>query len=94
MAEAGFYWCGTMQENDAAACFLCEKQLDGWESSDDPWVEHRKHAPQCEFVKLGKPEKQITVSGLLYYEIDSGFYCRLKRKMLKLLMEVFIFTSS
>ena len=62
MAEAGFYWYGTMQENDAAACFLCGKVLDGWESTDDPWFEHRKHSPQCAFVKHGRPEDDLTVS--------------------------------
>lgn len=62
MAEAGFYWCGTLQENDAAACFLCGKELDGWESSDNPWSEHKKHSPQCAFVKLGRVENDLTVS--------------------------------
>lgn len=62
MAEAGFYWCGTMQENDAAACFLCGKVLDGWESTDNPWSEHKKHSPQCAFVKFGRPEDDLTVS--------------------------------
>lgn len=62
MAEAGFYWCGTMQENDAACCFLCGKVLDGWESTDNPWSEHKKHSPQCAFVKLGRPEDDIAVS--------------------------------
>lgn len=62
MAEAGFFWCGTEQENDAAACFLCGKQLDGWERTDNPWTEHMKHSPQCAFVKLGRPENDLTVS--------------------------------
>lgn len=62
MAEAGFYWCGTEQYNDVACCFLCHKELDGWESTDDPWDEHKKHAPQCPFVKLGRPEKQLTLN--------------------------------
>lgn len=62
MAEAGFYWCGTTREEDTAACFLCGKVLDGWESTDDPWSEHKKHAPQCAFVKLGRPQKQLTVN--------------------------------
>lgn len=61
MAEAGFFWCGTLQENDAAACFLCGKQLDGWEQTDNPWTEHSKHSPQCAFVKLGRPENELTV---------------------------------
>lgn len=61
MAEAGFYWKGNEVDVDSAACFLCGKVLDGWEPNDDPWSEHRKHAPQCAFVKLGRPERQITV---------------------------------
>lgn len=67
MAEAGFYWCGTAQENDTAACFLCGKVLDGWESTDDPWLEHKKHAPQCAFVKLGRTERLLTVSVLPFF---------------------------
>lgn len=67
MAEAGFFWCGTMQENDAAACFLCGKVLDGWESTDNPWSEHKKHSPQCAFVKLGRAENDLTVSFLKFY---------------------------
>ncbi|XP_034114595.1 baculoviral IAP repeat-containing protein 5 [Drosophila nasuta] len=65
MAEAGFYWTGTKRENDTATCFVCGKTLDGWESDDDPWKEHLKHAPQCEFVKLSCPEKDMTVDQFL-----------------------------
>lgn len=65
MAEAGFYWKGTPTEPDTAACFLCGKVLDGWEEDDDPWMEHRKHAPQCAFVKNGKAEDEYTVNELL-----------------------------
>ncbi|EDV91550.1 GH13432 [Drosophila grimshawi] len=65
MAEAGFYWTGTKRENDTATCFVCGKTLDGWESEDDPWKEHLKHAPQCEFVKLGCAEKDMTVDQFL-----------------------------
>ncbi|KAH8271370.1 hypothetical protein KR018_007676 [Drosophila ironensis] len=67
MAEAGFYWSGTMRENDTATCFVCGKTLDGWESEDDPWEEHGKHAPQCEFVKMGTAEKDLTVSQFLEF---------------------------
>lgn len=65
MAEAGFYWKGTNTEPDTAACFLCGKVLDGWEESDDPWSEHKKHAPQCAFAKNGKTEDQYTVREFL-----------------------------
>lgn len=65
MAEAGFYFKGTTSEPDTAACFLCGKVMDGWEESDEPWSEHKKHAPQCAFAKNGKPEDQYTVKELL-----------------------------
>lgn len=61
MAAAGFYWTGNANEQDSAACFLCDKSLDNWEATDDPWFEHKKHAPQCLFVKFGRPENQLTV---------------------------------
>ncbi|EAA12739.3 AGAP008420-PA, partial [Anopheles gambiae str. PEST] len=71
MAEAGFYWHGTETEIDIAACFVCGKELDGWEESDDPWSEHRKHAPQCPFVKFGRPETHLTVmDGKCYWLND------------------------
>lgn len=57
MAEAGFFWKGI----DSVACFLCGKELDGWEPEDDPWSEHKKHAPQCVFVKFGRPENELKV---------------------------------
>lgn len=65
MAEAGFYWRGTADEPDSAACFLCGKLLDNWERDDDPWLEHRKHAPQCMFAILNRPEAQLTVNEFL-----------------------------
>lgn len=74
MAEAGFYWCGTEQENDAAACFLCGKVLDGWESTDNPWSEHKKHSPQCAFVKLGRAEDELTVSFQFCHILQEIFF--------------------
>lgn len=65
MAEAGFYYCGTKKDFDATACFCCGKVLDGWESTDIPIEEHRKHAPQCYFIKIGKAEKDLSVEEFL-----------------------------
>lgn len=64
MAEAGFYWTGNKNkdEDDAVTCFICSKQLHGWDPTDDPWKEHVKHAPQCQFVKYGHKESELTVS--------------------------------
>ncbi|KAJ2939801.1 hypothetical protein O0L34_g17992 [Tuta absoluta] len=66
MAEAGFYSVATGDEDaDAAKCFLCGKELDGWEPTDDPWAEHKSHAAQCAFVQLGKKEDDLLLSELL-----------------------------
>ena len=62
MAEAGFYFSGSISEVDTAKCFMCYKVLDGWESTDDPWLEHKKHSPNCPFVKKGVPENELTVN--------------------------------
>lgn len=63
MAEAGFYSVATGTEDaDAAKCFLCGKELDGWEASDDPWAEHKSHAAKCAFAQLGKKEDVLLVS--------------------------------
>ncbi|XP_053681784.1 baculoviral IAP repeat-containing protein 5.2-B [Sabethes cyaneus] len=65
MAEAGFCWHGDDNEEDTAICFVCGKVLDGWEDTDDPWTEHRKHAPQCLFVKYGRPEAELTCEEMI-----------------------------
>lgn len=37
MVAAGFYVIGDNNEPDLVECFICGKQLDGWEAHDDPW---------------------------------------------------------
>ncbi|XP_044113714.1 baculoviral IAP repeat-containing protein 2 isoform X1 [Neovison vison] len=47
LASAGFYYVG---RNDDVKCFCCDGGLRCWESGDDPWVEHAKWFPRCEFL--------------------------------------------
>ncbi|XP_057622985.1 baculoviral IAP repeat-containing protein 2 [Chionomys nivalis] len=47
LASAGFYY---MDRNDDVKCFCCDGGLRCWESGDDPWVEHAKWFPRCEFL--------------------------------------------
>ncbi|OJD18951.1 hypothetical protein AJ78_01063 [Emergomyces pasteurianus Ep9510] len=47
LAHAGFYYRPTPLSLDNAACFLCERALDGWEEDDDPVTEHLKHSSEC-----------------------------------------------
>ncbi|EQL34378.1 hypothetical protein RJZ56_000500 [Blastomyces dermatitidis] len=47
LAHAGFYFKPTPLSPDNAACFLCERALDGWEEDDDPVTEHLRHSSEC-----------------------------------------------
>ncbi|GLV44904.1 Deterin [Carabus blaptoides fortunei] len=79
MAEAGFFWTGNFEEPDSAQCFVCNKQLDGWESNDDPWDEHRKHESTCLFVTIGKTEEFLTLYQL--HELFVAMVKNLTKKM-------------
>ncbi|XP_075170475.1 baculoviral IAP repeat containing deterin [Haematobia irritans] len=65
MAQAGFYWSGNKNDEDTVTCFVCGKTLHGWDPTDDPWTEHAKHAPQCQFVKYRHKEADLTVEEFL-----------------------------
>ncbi|XP_075822967.1 baculoviral IAP repeat-containing protein 3-like [Microtus pennsylvanicus] len=47
LASAGFYYTG---HSDDVKCFCCDGGLRCWESGDDPWVEHAKWFPSCEYL--------------------------------------------
>ncbi|XP_070790789.1 baculoviral IAP repeat-containing protein 5-like [Pituophis catenifer annectens] len=61
MAEAGFIHCPIENASDVARCFICFKELEGWEPDDDPMEEHRKHSPNCAFLALQKDICDLTV---------------------------------
>lgn len=44
LAEAGFYYNPSPDDIDSVECFLCGKQLGGWEEEDDPY---RLHWEKC-----------------------------------------------
>ncbi|KAI8512266.1 baculoviral IAP repeat-containing protein 5-like [Branchiostoma floridae x Branchiostoma belcheri] len=71
MAAAGFYHIPTDQQPDLVRCFVCYKELEGWEPDDDPWAEHRRHQPNCDLLKIMKNHKsldEITVKEFLDLE--------------------------
>ncbi|XP_069746817.1 baculoviral IAP repeat-containing protein 2 isoform X2 [Narcine bancroftii] len=47
LSRAGFYYVG---HNDDVKCFYCDGGLRSWEAGDDPWVEHAKWFPRCEYL--------------------------------------------
>ena len=47
LAEAGFYF---LQKPDVVRCFHCNGGLQHWEEFENPWYEHAKWYPLCEFL--------------------------------------------
>lgn len=61
LASSGFFYCGPfMGQQDSVKCFYCDTGLCMWEPEDDPWEEHRRVSPDCEFVLLNYPLKKNT----------------------------------
>lgn len=48
LARAGLYYTG---QADRACCAFCRGVLHHWQVRDDPDVEHRRHFPNCPFVR-------------------------------------------
>ena len=51
LCPAGFYWSGNV---DQVRCFSCGGYIEKWCQVEDPWVEHARLHPHCEFVKSEK----------------------------------------
>ncbi|XP_021444554.2 baculoviral IAP repeat-containing protein 7 isoform X1 [Oncorhynchus mykiss] len=47
LARAGFFYTG---HGDNVKCFHCDGGLRNWEPGDDPWQEHAKWFPRCDFL--------------------------------------------
>ncbi|XP_030850362.1 baculoviral IAP repeat-containing protein 7 [Strongylocentrotus purpuratus] len=53
LANAGFYYTGP---GDRARCFYCKGGIENWKGDDEPWSEHARCFPTCEWLKemIGK----------------------------------------
>ncbi|XP_070599212.1 baculoviral IAP repeat-containing protein 1 [Erythrolamprus reginae] len=67
LAEAGFFFTGI---KDTVQCFTCSGCLGNWEEGDDPWKEHAKWFPECEFLQRKKSRDEIKQ----YIQSYSGFF--------------------
>ena len=54
MAAAGFYFKGSKKEPDLAECFVCQKELDGWEENDDPWYVFNQNSLSLSHIVLSR----------------------------------------
>ncbi|XP_069506886.1 baculoviral IAP repeat-containing protein 7 [Ambystoma mexicanum] len=48
LSEAGFFYTG---RKDCPKCFYCNGECFNCEKGDDPWLEHARFFPRCEFLK-------------------------------------------
>ncbi|ELT99440.1 hypothetical protein CAPTEDRAFT_120337 [Capitella teleta] len=76
LAEAGFFFTGVQ---DRIQCAFCRGVLHSWESTDNPWEEHKKHFPSCPFVlgrqidqKKKAPETIMTAAIVEAHDLNSG----------------------
>ena len=61
LAAAGFFYYGPfMGFRDSVKCFYCDTGLCQWDPQDDPWKEHKRVSPDCEFVLLNYPSLNST----------------------------------
>ncbi|XP_031997920.1 baculoviral IAP repeat-containing protein 7 isoform X1 [Hylobates moloch] len=51
LAAAGFFHTG---QQDKVRCFFCCGGLQSWKRGDDPWTEHAKWFPSCQFLLRSK----------------------------------------
>ena len=52
LAHSGFFRPNPEEEPDNTRCFMCYKELEGWEVTDDPDTEHLNHSSNCSFLSL------------------------------------------
>ncbi|KAI1420794.1 hypothetical protein F5Y12DRAFT_771330 [Xylaria sp. FL1777] len=64
-ARAGFYFAPSAHFPDNTVCFLCCKNVDGWEEDDNPFEEHLRLSPHCGWAIVAGIE-----TGLGDYALD------------------------
>lgn len=59
LTEAGFFYTG---KDDNTLCYHCGGGLKNWETYDDPWEQHAKWFPKCQYLLAVKG--QVYVNGI------------------------------
>ncbi|KAK7503063.1 hypothetical protein BaRGS_00005689 [Batillaria attramentaria] len=57
LSQAGLYYIG---DSDKTKCFHCDGLLYNWEPDDDPFVEHARWFPQCQYIRLIKGDDFVS----------------------------------
>ncbi|XP_018429758.1 PREDICTED: baculoviral IAP repeat-containing protein 1e-like, partial [Nanorana parkeri] len=72
-------------KRDTVQCFSCGGCLANWQENDDPWKEHAKWFPECEFLQSMKTPEEIKE----YINLYNGFegFTRILRREFTLLAD-------
>ncbi|NWW37462.1 BIR7B protein, partial [Panurus biarmicus] len=69
LARAGFFYTG---QGDVVRCFYCDGGVRSWSFGDDPWSEHAKWYPECEFLLRSRGREFVSSFGLLLFFFSFG----------------------
>ncbi|XP_046370898.2 putative inhibitor of apoptosis [Haliotis rufescens] len=63
IARAGFFYEGYA---DTVRCFACLTALRDWEPGDDPWIEHVRWRPRCDYIEFvrGQRHRRAVVTSM------------------------------
>ncbi|NXV86072.1 BIR7B protein, partial [Calonectris borealis] len=64
LARAGFFYTG---QGDVVRCFYCDGGVRNWSFGDDPWREHAKWYPGCEFLLRSRGRDFVSSFGLFFF---------------------------
>lgn len=70
LAKAGFYYFGI---KDMVKCFFCNGGLKNWDHNDDPYQDHVRWFPKCQYIKQLMGPEYVELVREKYKNMDSGF---------------------
>lgn len=70
LAKAGFYYFGI---KDMVKCFFCNGGLKNWDHNDDPFQDHVRWFPKCQFIRQLQGAEYVEKIREKYKNMDSGF---------------------
>jgi hypothetical protein len=70
LAKAGFYYFGI---KDMVKCFFCNGGLKNWDHNDDPFQDHVRWFPKCQFIRQLMGATYVEQIREKFKNMDSGF---------------------
>ncbi|NXJ79079.1 BIR7B protein, partial [Trogon melanurus] len=64
LARAGFFYTG---QADVVRCFYCDGGVRNWSFGDDPWREHAKWYPGCDFLLRTRGSEFVSIWAFFFF---------------------------